>query len=154
MASGGSSWGHWLFDYLFLFGVELETLIQGAAVLLDMLLLLIPHALCILHHLLLNVPKQAAAPGHKDAVIEIRQKVALCQVNGEQCYRKSAVVCNRKQTDQSLILCSHSMMSFTCGGPPEPQSFRALEDMKGERSSSAGEEASAQTPLTGPTLLV
>lgn len=31
-------------------------------------------------------------------------------------------------TNQSLILYSHSMMSFTWGGPPEPQSFRALQD--------------------------
>lgn len=50
-----------LSEYLLLFGVELEALIQRAAVLLAMLLLLIPHALCILHHLLLDVAKQAAA---------------------------------------------------------------------------------------------
>ena len=43
--------------YLLLFGVKIETLIQGAAVLMDVLLL-IPHILCILHHLLLNVTKE------------------------------------------------------------------------------------------------
>lgn len=43
------------------------------------------------------------------------------------------------QTDRSLILISHSMMSFTCGGPPEPHSFRALKHMKGQRSSSVEE---------------
>lgn len=43
--------------HLLLFGVKIETLIQGAAVLMDVLLL-IPHILCILHHLLLNVTKQ------------------------------------------------------------------------------------------------
>lgn len=35
-----------------------------------------------------------------------------------------------KRTDQSLILCSHSMMSFTWGGPPELQSLRALKDTR------------------------
>ena len=45
--------------HLLLFGVELEALVQGAAVLLHMLLLLVPHALCVSHHLLLDVPKQA-----------------------------------------------------------------------------------------------
>lgn len=49
--------------YLLLFGVELEALVQCAAVVLDMLLLLlIPHALCVLHHLLLDVAEQAAGP--------------------------------------------------------------------------------------------
>lgn len=43
--------------YLLLFGVELEALVQCAAVVLDMLLLLISHALCVLHYLLLDVPK-------------------------------------------------------------------------------------------------
>src|SRR4029434_10861105 len=28
----------------------------------------------------------------------------------------------------SLTLCSHSMMSFTCAGPPRPHSFRALKE--------------------------
>lgn len=51
-----------LTGYLLLFGVELEALVQCAAVVLDMLLLLIPHALCVLHHLLLDVAKQAAGP--------------------------------------------------------------------------------------------
>lgn len=43
---------------LFLLGVELETLVQGAAVLL-VGLLLPPHAVRVLHPLLLGVPKQA-----------------------------------------------------------------------------------------------
>lgn len=57
-----------LTGYLLLFGVELEALIQCAAVVLDMLLLLIPHALSVLHHLLLDVPKQAAGPRQKTQV--------------------------------------------------------------------------------------
>lgn len=57
-----------LTEYLLLFGVELEALIQCAAVLLDVLLLLIPHALRILHHLLLDVAKQAASPGQEEVV--------------------------------------------------------------------------------------
>lgn len=44
---------------LFLFGVELEALVQGAAVLLDVLLLQTPHALGVLHHLLVDVTEQA-----------------------------------------------------------------------------------------------
>ena len=43
--------------HLFLFGVQLEALIQSAAVLLQMLLLLVPHTLCILHYLLLDTAK-------------------------------------------------------------------------------------------------
>lgn len=57
------------------------------------------------------------------------------------------------QTDRSLILISHSMMSFTCGGPPEPHSFRALKHMKGQRSSSVEEGTSVLIPLTGFTSL-
>lgn len=52
-----------------------------------------------------------------------------------------------KQTDQSLILCSHSMMSFTCGGPPEPQSFRALKDIKVENVGSEGASAKINWPI-------
>lgn len=40
---------------------------------------------------------------------------------------KICVGLNKKiKPDQSLILCSHSIISFTCGGPPGPQSFKAL----------------------------
>lgn len=46
--------------HLFFFGVQLEALVQGAAMLLQMLLLLIPHALCIFHHLFLDAAKEAA----------------------------------------------------------------------------------------------
>jgi hypothetical protein len=45
--------------YLLLLGVEGEALVQRAAELLDVLLLLAAHALRVLHHLLLDVPEQA-----------------------------------------------------------------------------------------------
>ncbi len=56
-------------SYLFFFGVELKALIQGAAVLLNVVLLLSTNAFWVLHHLLLDVTKQAAhrhtvTPGH------------------------------------------------------------------------------------------
>lgn len=44
-------------------------------------------------------------------------------------FKKRNLRCRTKEenkSDQSLILCSHSIISFTCGDPPEPQSFRAL----------------------------
>lgn len=44
--------------YLLLLGVELEALVQGAAVLLPVRLLLPPHALRVLHRLLLDAPEQ------------------------------------------------------------------------------------------------
>lgn len=47
-----------LFPYLFFFGVQLEALVQGAAMLLQVLLLLTPHALGIFHHFLLDAAKQ------------------------------------------------------------------------------------------------
>lgn len=52
--------------YLLLLGVELEALIQRAAVLLPVRLLLPPHALRVLHHLLLEAAEQPggdASPG-------------------------------------------------------------------------------------------
>lgn len=55
---GGGAAGH-----LLLFCVELEALVQRAAVLLEMLLLLTAHALCIRHHLVLDAAKEAA--GHR-----------------------------------------------------------------------------------------
>lgn len=60
--------------YLLLFGVELEALVQSAAVLLDMLLMLIPHTLCVLHHLLVNITKQAAASSTKLRLHKTRRK--------------------------------------------------------------------------------
>ena len=59
----------------------------------------------------------------------------------------------KTQTDRSLILISHSMMSFTCGGPPEPHSFRALKHMKGQKSSRVEEGASVLILLTDFTSL-
>ena len=52
---------------LLLLGVELETLVQGAAVLL-VSLLLPPHTVCILHPLLLGAPKQAAGGADRGRV--------------------------------------------------------------------------------------
>lgn len=43
--------------YLFFFGVQLKALIQGTAMLLKVLLLLVPHALCIFHYFLLDAAK-------------------------------------------------------------------------------------------------
>ena len=50
--------------HLFLFGVQLEALVQSAVVLLQMLLLLVPHALCVLHYLLLDTAKQTDTHTH------------------------------------------------------------------------------------------
>lgn len=47
-------------SHLFFFGIQLEALVQGTAMLLQVLLLLIPHALCIFHHLFLDAAKQTA----------------------------------------------------------------------------------------------
>lgn len=47
-------------SYLFFFGVELKALIQGAAVLLNVVLLLSTNTFRVLHHLLLDVTKQTA----------------------------------------------------------------------------------------------
>lgn len=44
----------------------------------------------------------------------------------------SVPTCEEPPTHQSLILGSHSTMSFTWGGPPEPQSFRALKHRRWE----------------------
>lgn len=54
--------------YLLLLGVELEALVQRAAGRLLVRLLLQPHALGVLHHLLLDVPEKAAwGKGDTDA---------------------------------------------------------------------------------------
>lgn len=55
--------------YLFFFGVQLKALVQGAAVLLNVVLLLSTNAFRVLHHLLLDITKQTAhkhtvSPGH------------------------------------------------------------------------------------------
>ena len=71
--------------------------------------------------------------GHKQ-VVNIKHAERRLMSGKKNSRVKRWGFCNRKQTDQSLILCSHSMMSFTCGGPPEPHSFRALRDINGERS--------------------
>lgn len=100
--------------YLFLFGVELEAFIQCAAVLLDMLLLLTPHTVSVLHHLLLDVPKQAGQT-HTQTRSHIHTVHHI-----EKTLRRG------DRTDQSLMRGSHSTMTFTCGGPPKPHSFSAL----------------------------
>lgn len=46
--------------HLFFFGIELEALVQGTAVLLQVLLLLIPHALGIFHHFFPDAAEQTA----------------------------------------------------------------------------------------------
>lgn len=105
--------------YLLLFGVKIETLIQGAAVLMDVLLP-VPHILCILHHLLLNVTKQT---DKKTTAPKANHYINL-SLSKKKNWRQR--IEEENKADQSLILCSHSIISFTCGGPPEPQSFRAL----------------------------
>lgn len=60
--------------HLLLFGIELEALVQGAAVLLEMLLLLIPNALSVLHHFLLDAAKQAECKTVKTK----RRKMSSC----------------------------------------------------------------------------
>lgn len=122
-----------LTGYLLLFGVELEALVQCAAVVLDMLLLLIPHALCVLYHLLLDVAKQAAGPRQGNGTLW-RLHMQNSQVEVVSGLVEKGIETNiwyvktHTHTDQSLTLCSHSMMSFTCGGPPELHSFSALDD--------------------------
>lgn len=56
-------------------------------------------------------------------------------------------------TDQSLILCSHSIMSFTCGGPPEPHSFKALKDIRIKGSCEASVQRDID-PVSRTTLSV
>lgn len=106
-----------------------------------MLLLLISHALCVLYHLLLDVPKQAAGPRHghhsSDDTLK-REHIQNSQILVVGRFVEQGIETNiwyveahtHTNTDQSLTLCSHSMISFTCGGPPEPHSFSALDDRK------------------------
>lgn len=54
--------------YLLFFGIQLEALVQRAAVLLQVLLLLIPHALRVFHHLLLDAAKQTGGQTRRGAV--------------------------------------------------------------------------------------
>lgn len=69
-------------SYLFFFSVELEALIQGAAVLLNVVLLLSTNTFRVLHHLLLDVTKQAAhrhtvTPGHRTVTLVLLSWCAL-----------------------------------------------------------------------------
>lgn len=48
-------------SHLLFFGIKLEALVKGATVLLQVLLLLVPDAVCVLHHLLLDAAKQTEA---------------------------------------------------------------------------------------------
>lgn len=48
-------------SHLFFFGIKLEAFVQGAVVLLQVLLLLAPHTLCVFHHLLMDAAKQTEA---------------------------------------------------------------------------------------------
>lgn len=88
-------------------------------------LVLISHILCILYHLLLNITKETEKAKVPKACHYIKHSLKK---------RTICVGLNKKiKPDQSLILCSHSIISFTCGGPPGPQSFRALNNrVKGE----------------------
>lgn len=81
-------------------------------------LVLISHILCILYHLLLNITKETEKAKVPKACYYIKHSLKK---------RTICVGLNKKiKPDQSLILCSHSIISFTCGGPPGPQRFRAL----------------------------
>lgn len=120
------------FPDLFFFGVQLEALVQGAAMLLQVLLLLIPHALRIFHHLLLDAAKQTGGqartsgrsfrvptpPPPLPTYTHTKDKGMLARLKWE------------KKAHHSFVLFSHSITSFVCGGPPEPQSFRALQRSK------------------------
>ncbi len=116
-------------SYLFFFGVELKALVQGAAVLLNMVLLS-TNTFRVLHHLLLDVTKQAAhrhavTPGHWTVLLVLLAWRAL-KPSANRMYFHMSSKGSKKLHYQSLNRCSHSTMSFTCGGPPEPHSFRAL----------------------------
>lgn len=124
------------FPYLFFFGIQLEALVQGAAMLLQVLLLLIPHALRIFHHLLLDAAKQTGGqtrtsgrnfrvfhPPHTQKTEGSRWAAGMLKwVKWE------------KNAHHSFVLFSHSITSFVCGGPPDPQSLRALSRSKRENS--------------------
>lgn len=55
--------------YLFFFGVQLKALIQGATVLLNVVLLLSTDAFRVLHHLLLDITKQTANKQSAESIL-------------------------------------------------------------------------------------
>lgn len=124
-------------SHLFFFGVQLEALVQGAAMLLQMLLLLIPHTLCIFHHLFLDAAKETAGKqtvtlGGVHVSCTVEQTGRIIDTRGENSGSPASwYACkDGKNTHHSFVLFSHSITSFACGGPPEPQSFRALQHSK------------------------
>lgn len=85
--------------HLFFFGVQLEALIQGTAMLLQMLLLLVPHTLRILHHFLLDAAKQTVV--HRDSYQQCLLSLFCCMIVFTVCKWLGVYVC----CTQTLSVC-------------------------------------------------
>lgn len=72
-------------SHLFFFGIKLEAFVQGAIVLLQVLLLLAPHTLCVFHHLLMDAAKQTEANTVCAVSMRLLNCVFALRISGHVC---------------------------------------------------------------------